>query len=166
MSDPPYEWSDRRQDDGEPGVLSLVFQLSRRLATALEREVAPFGVTAQQAALLLRVCATRGASPSQLVPRLGTDTAGLTRLVDRLEAKGLVARGTRPGDRRGIVIEPTEAGRALAPRLLPAMRYVSARCLAGFSAEESALLKTLLHRALDNAAMDEHGPSDELGERE
>ena len=67
----------------------LIHQVSRELTNALERRLAPHGLTAQQAALLIN--AARGeTSPKRLAPLLGTDTAGMTRLLDRLEAKGLV----------------------------------------------------------------------------
>ena len=146
----PPESLDQRQDGLDQGIASLVFHLSRHLATALERRVAPFDVTAQQAALLIRASTTRDASPSRLASGLGTDNAGITRLLDRLEAKGLVARRTSPTDRRAIVIEPTDAGRALVPQLLPAFRGVTAQLLAGFSVQEAAVLQAMLRRLLSN----------------
>jgi DNA-binding MarR family transcriptional regulator len=92
---------------------------------------------------------------------LGTDNAGITRLLDRLEAKGLVMRRTSPTDRRAIVVEPTAAGRALVPHLLPVIRGVTAQLLDGFSAEELPVLQALLRRLLDNVTPPEHG--DERG---
>src|SRR5713101_4698162 len=92
----------------------LIHQVSRELTTALERRLAPHDITTQQAALLIN--AARGeTSPKRLTSLLGTDTAGMTRLLDRLEAKGLVKRHSNPGDRRAIIIEVTQKGRALGP---------------------------------------------------
>jgi hypothetical protein len=71
---------------------SLIHRVSRELRTALEAQLAPFGVTAQQAGLLLR-SARQEISPNQLAPLLGTDTAGMTRLLDRLEDKGSSSAG-------------------------------------------------------------------------
>jgi DNA-binding MarR family transcriptional regulator len=45
--------------------------------------------------------------------------SGLTRLVDRLEAQGLVTRGSSPGDRRGTVVAITREGSALVRRMWP-----------------------------------------------
>ncbi|WP_112134823.1 MarR family winged helix-turn-helix transcriptional regulator [Glycomyces dulcitolivorans] len=41
-------------------------------------------------------------------------TGGVTRLIDRMEAAGLVARGANPDDRRGRMVRLTEAGEAKA----------------------------------------------------
>lgn len=70
---------------------SLLHRAAKELTTALERSLAPYDVTAQQAALLLRLRTETG--PSRLAAALGTDTAGMTRLLDRLEDKGLIRRG-------------------------------------------------------------------------
>lgn len=45
--------------------------------------------------------------------------SGLTRLVDRLEAQGLVTREPSPGDRRGTVVAITRDGSALVRRMWP-----------------------------------------------
>jgi DNA-binding MarR family transcriptional regulator len=45
--------------------------------------------------------------------------SGLTRLVDRLEAAGLVRRSPSPGDRRGTVVAITREGSALIKRMWP-----------------------------------------------
>jgi DNA-binding MarR family transcriptional regulator len=45
--------------------------------------------------------------------------SGLTRLVDRLEAAGLVRREPSPGDRRGTVVSITREGSAVLRRMWP-----------------------------------------------
>lgn len=127
----------------------LISRLARELRTAIEAELAPLGVTAQQGALILHVA--RGtSSPSQCAGPLGTDTAGMTRLLDRLEEKGLIRRGRRPGDRRAVVIELTDGGQALHPRVAPVFDQVSARLTAGFTPAERATISDLLQRMIDN----------------
>lgn len=128
---------------------SLVHQVGRELNTALERQLAPLGLTAQQAALLMHA-SQQEASPSRLTELLGTDTAGMTRLLDRLEAKGLLRRRHHPADRRAVIIELTGDGRALAPRLPPIFGRVVTQLLAGFSAEDIDRLAAMLQRMLGN----------------
>ncbi len=128
---------------------SLVHRVARELSSALDRQLAAFDLTAQQAALLL-LAARQTVSPSQLKDRLGTDTAGMTRLLDRLEAKGLLTRGRHPEDRRAIIIEPTERGRSLVPRLAPIFRRLNGQLLAGLSEDEVLHLTTTLQHMLDN----------------
>ena len=128
---------------------SLLHQVARDLATTLDRRLAPFGVTAQQAALLLHVSRGR-ASPSQLMTALGTDTAGMTKLAERLEAKHLIERHHNPRDRRSVLISLTEYGQALVPQFGPVFGRVTSQLFGGFSAEEIAILNTMLERMRDN----------------
>jgi DNA-binding MarR family transcriptional regulator len=140
---------DTEQRQARLGSGSLIQQVARELTTTLERRLAPFDVTAQQAALLLRA-GRQESTPSQLKEVLGTDTAGMTRLLDRLEAKGLLARRRHPDDRRAIVIALTDEARTLIPRLGPVFAQVTGQLLAGFTEAETEQLTGLLHRALGN----------------
>ena len=127
----------------------LIHQVSRELTTILERQFAAYEITAQQAGLLIN--AARGqTSPKQLASLLGTDTAGMTRLLDRLEAKGLARRRANPDDRRALVIEVTEKGRALVPRVVPVFGRAARNLLTGFSPAEIGQATGLLQRMLAN----------------
>jgi DNA-binding MarR family transcriptional regulator len=130
---------------------SLLQRTAKELSTALERALAPFDVTAQQAALLLRL--RTETVPSRLAVALGTDTAGMTRLLDRLEDKALVRRTRHPSDRRSVQIELTETGTALVPRLAPAFGTIMRRLFDGFAEEELQQLTGMLGRMLDNLAV-------------
>ena len=133
------------------GAGSLLHQVARDLATALDRQLAPLGVTAQQAALLLHA-SRQQYSPSQLMSLLGTDTAGMTKLADRLEAKHLIERHPNPQDRRSVLITLTPDGQALVPRLAPVFGRVTRQLLNGFSPSEVSVLTTMLERMRGNIA--------------
>lgn len=132
---------------------SLLQQVGRELATTLQRRLTPFGITAQQAALLLHA-GRHDHSPSQLMALLGTDTAGMTRLLDRLERKGLLNRRKHPDDRRSVLIEITDQGSAIVPHLPPVFGCVTGQLLAGFSSDEVSQLTALLQRMLENLHTD------------
>lgn len=129
---------------------SLLHRTAKELTTELERSLAPYDVTAQQAALLLRLRTETG--PSRLAAALGTDTAGMTRLLDRLEDKDLVRRVRDSSDRRSVRVELTDTGAALAPRLAPAFGMVTSRLFDGFSSDDLRALALMLRRMLDNLA--------------
>jgi DNA-binding MarR family transcriptional regulator len=131
---------------------SLLHQVARDLATALDRQLAPLGLTAQQAALLLHASRRQPASPRQLIAALGTDTAGMTKLADRLEAKRLIERHPNPEDRRSVLIALTTDGQALLPRIRPAFGRVTRQLFQGFSADEISVLTALLERMQANLA--------------
>jgi len=129
---------------------SLLHQVARDLATALDRQLAPLGLTAQQAALLH--VSRQQSSPSQLMTALGTDTAGMTKLADRLEAKHLVERRPNPADRRSVIVALTEHGQALVPQLGPVFGRITNQLFNGFSTDEIGVLTTMLERMRDNLA--------------
>jgi DNA-binding MarR family transcriptional regulator len=74
----------------------------------------------------------------------------MTRLLDRLESKGLIRRRRNPDDRRSIVFELTDDGRTLVPRIGPVFGRVIRRLLDGFSEPEIRQLTALLQRMTDN----------------
>src|SRR5690348_10143807 len=128
---------------------SLLSQVGRAQTTALDRQFAEFGVTTQQAALLIHA-GVGPTMPSSLTAALGTDTAGITRLLDRLEAKALVRRRPHLADRRAVVVELTDDGNALLPRLAPVFGRVTAQMFDGLSPEDIEDLLSICKRLLAN----------------
>jgi len=122
----------------------LVIHVARELRTVVDRQVAPLGLTMQQAELLVWTYRQHGASATQLTELLFTDDAGVSRLVGRLEAKGLMTRRVGVGDRRARALHLTPSGRALARRLLRFAGRGNDMLLAGLSQRECAELRRLL----------------------
>ncbi|MGH6835650.1 MAG: MarR family winged helix-turn-helix transcriptional regulator [Methylocella sp.] len=138
----------------EPEFPSLFFLLARELRTVLDRRMGEHGLTLQQAQLLIRCGRNRGASAKALMPHLGTDEAGISRLIDRLEAAGLVER--RPGeDRRSTALEPTKRGRSLIPKLEDVFKTCREQFLAGLTRREIEEFEHLARRVLANAKISE-----------
>lgn len=81
---------------------------------------------------------------------LGLTPSGAVRLIDRLEADGLVVRGPGP-DGRSRAITLTQPGRAAATDLSRARTTVLTGMLAGFSADELQALEGMLGRMMRNA---------------
>jgi DNA-binding MarR family transcriptional regulator len=85
---------------------------------------------------------------ADIAHHLGHDTGATTRLLDQLEARGLVARKRDRADRRVVNIALTAKGRALADRMVPRVVGFWNEMLEGFSLAESAVLVDLLARLL------------------
>jgi len=79
------------------------------------------------------------------------DAGAMTRLLDRLEAKGLVRRVRSPDDRRVVNLELTPEGREAAKTIPEVLSTLQNQCLAGFTEDEWQTLKGLLRRVLVNA---------------
>jgi DNA-binding MarR family transcriptional regulator len=91
-------------------LLETNARLERQLGAALE---AAMGLPLAWFEVLLRVDRSEGGflSMSELASQTVYSSGGTTRLVDRIEAQGLVERGQCPSDRRGVNVRLTEAGR-------------------------------------------------------
>ena len=134
----------------EPTLPALIFLLARTMRIVLDRRMHEHGLTLQQAQLLLRCSQNKGASAKALIPHLGTDEAGISRLIDRLEAAGLAER--RPGkDRRSITLEPTKRGTLLVPSLKDVFKECREQFLGGLTRKEIEEFERLTHRVLANA---------------
>ena len=114
-------------------VTSLVTQVARGIRPTLVQRFGELGLTSQQAGVLLHVSGGT-TSPRRLADLLGTDTAGMTRLVDRLVEKAYLRRLPATTDRRAITVELTAAGRKLLPKIMPIFDEAAATITAGIPA--------------------------------
>src|SRR6201993_3272415 len=86
---------------------------------AKDPELAPLEISAAQY-VVISVLAKSKCGPdsaTQLCKDLSYDAGAMTRMIDRLEAKGLISRRRCPEDRRLVKLELTEAGLAALPKL-------------------------------------------------
>jgi DNA-binding MarR family transcriptional regulator len=120
-------------------------------ALAADAEVAALEVTAAQYVIIAQLAEKEANSSAQLCKSFSYDAGAMTRMVDRLEAKGLVERRRCPDDRRLINLELTEAGKALFPKMKAIAAAVQNRFLRGFTKDEVRQLERLLGRILENA---------------
>ena len=74
----------------------------------------------------------------QLSERTGTRASTLTGLLDRLENRGYVTRELDPADRRSFRLPLTEAGQAVATRVLTAIADLEREALSGLSGTQIA----------------------------
>ena len=132
------------------GVIRLVHRVRVEVIDALDRELAPFDISAAQLIVLASVADSEAGSPARLCKSISYDPGAMTRMIDRLEQKGLVRRIPNPDDRRATSLEMTAAGKALYPQLVAAKEAVAARFLRGFSEAETRTLERLLNRLLEN----------------
>jgi MarR family transcriptional regulator, multiple antibiotic resistance protein MarR len=97
------------------------------LIDALDLELSKFDISAPQLFVLASVANKQAASASTLCKSISYDPGAMTRMIDRLEQKGLIRRSPNPGDRRATNLDLTSAGKALYPQLLATKESVQAR---------------------------------------
>jgi len=133
-----------------------VGHMMRRISTNVGQAVTsrmwePDGPTFPQWAPLYKLHLGHATTVAELARECQLDTGAMTRLLDRLEAKGLCKRVRSLSDRRVVNIELTDEGRAAARQVPHVLCRVQNECLAGFSRDEWVQLKGLLRRFLDNS---------------
>lgn len=107
--------------------LETAFEAWRRAAGALDAAMcAAQGLSPVERRALVQVLGAPCAS-GELARRIGLTRAGVTALIDRLEARGLVLRQPDPADRRKIYIAPTDGARSLIDEAEAPLRIALAR---------------------------------------
>lgn len=136
----------------------LMTRVKVEMLAALDRELmadphlSSLEVTAAQFVVLVRLVGQGSRkSASDLCKELSYDAGAMTRMIDRLEKKGLVRRMRCTKDRRLNYLEATEAGRAAYPRMVNISVAVQNRFLRGLEQDDVQKLRDYLTRMLHNA---------------
>lgn len=126
---------------------ALIGQIGRQWRRAIDRHLQPFGLTEATWLPLLHVA--RAAAPmrqKELAASLSLDGSSVVRLLDALEAAGLVERREQGSDRRAKAIVLTALGRSTVAEVELSVTQVREEALAGLSdAELLSTQATLLH---------------------
>ncbi|MBC7602454.1 MAG: MarR family transcriptional regulator [Ramlibacter sp.] len=120
-------------------------------SSAVDHELEPNGLTSAQWVPLLKLYMGHGSTVAELASACSLDAGGMTRLLDRLETKGLLRRVRSSEDRRVVNLELTDEGREVAMGIPALLCGIQNSHMRGFSVDEWEQLKSLLRRILDNA---------------
>jgi DNA-binding MarR family transcriptional regulator len=89
---------------------------------------------------------------NELARKMDVDAGAVTRMLDRLEAKGLLERVRSESDRRVVHLQLTAAGQATAAEVPHVLAAVNNDLLRGFSEAEWKQLRKFIDRLTANAA--------------
>ena len=92
-------------------------QVSNHVSHAFALQVEECGVTVAEWVLLRKLWGRDATGPSRLAEETGLTRGAVSKLADRLLAKGLIERTPSTEDRRAHSLALTAAGAALVPRL-------------------------------------------------
>ena len=140
---------DPKSFDPKAGIGGLVARVRVKLLDALDADLAPYDITAAQYVILVNL-ASGVESASSLCRGVSYDPGAMTRMIDRLERKGLVRRVRSAEDRRVVKLALTDEGKAVYPKLVARAAAVINRSLRGFTKSEAQQLESLLQRMLVN----------------
>ena len=105
----------------------------------------PFGLRPVEYTVLTLIAENPGGSLAQLARALAVTAPNITTMVDRLEARGLIARSQSDRDRRAQVLHTTAKGAALV-RKTTQLILDAERMALGLTPGEQAMLVELLHK--------------------
>jgi len=142
---------DPKTFDPDRGIGRLLSRVKMGLQEALDRELAPFDITSAQYVILVNLAHNEADSASELCKGVSYDPGAMTRMLDRLERKGLIRRVRCGNDRRKVILQLTDEGKAVYPKLVAVHVKVLNHFLRNFSKTQAAQLETLLRRMLANA---------------
>lgn len=128
----------------------LLRRLKQSIVSAADVHLTEHGLTHAQwgPMLTMRLCGT--SSVAFLVRELDTDAGAMTRMLDRLEVKGLCQRERSAEDRRVVLVSLTDEGLRITNEVTAVLSDVFNAHLDGFSEDEWRLLIKLLQRMLAN----------------
>lgn len=137
--------------DLERSLPFLMHLIVSQVETEVNKHARAYGLKIEGVRVLFRLLAKDHLSVNELAKLTGIETSTLSRLLDRMSAKGLLRRSRDPDDKRSVLVSLTTKGRKLAQQHRPVYYKDYDRVLlSGFTAEESAAFRKALMRMLDN----------------
>ncbi len=147
---------DAKPLDLRESIAGLVSQTRVALFAALDEEfqrdadVAALEVTTAQFTVIAYVLKKDVNSACVLCERLDYDRGAMSRMIDRLESKGLIRRVPLAHTRRGFALEVTPAGRAAFPKMEACAIRVVNRMLRGLTKAQVRETEKVLKQMLAN----------------
>jgi DNA-binding MarR family transcriptional regulator len=146
---PPPEISQYQLGESVGYLITRVKSTLSNMVT--QRTMAELGITSTQGSILFMVASGKCLLAAELAREYGIDASAVTRLIDRLEKRGLLSRVRSSEDRRVVRLALTPEGLEIAARMPGIFTSVIDELLTGFTAEETGFLKSMLRRVLVNS---------------
>lgn len=151
-ADRPFPRYDGARYDVSQSVGLQIVNVMGMMRREVERRMAALGLTDAQWKPLWLLSSGRADTGLEMARLLEMDAGALTRLLDRLEGKGLIERVRSAADRRVVHLRLTPAGGDAAARVPHVLAAVNNDFLQGFSEADWLQLRALLARLAGNGA--------------
>src|SRR3981189_2009571 len=122
-----------------------------------DEEVASLEVTAAQFVIIANVLKGHANSACELCKYMDYDRGAMSRMIDRLETKGLIRRVALAHTRRTMALEVTEAGKAAFPKMQACLTRVVNPLLKGVTKSQVREVEKALKRMLANSCESDAG---------
>jgi len=156
---PPASFYKAQGYQPEESIGYLMRQILTIVGLEVESQLAHTDLTNAQWIPLFKLSIGQASTAAELARECRLDAGAMTRMLDRMEAKGLLRRERSAADRRIVTITLTDAGREAAREIPEVLSRVQNAHLAGFSDQEFQTLKGYLRRILSNANPQQDAPT-------
>lgn len=129
----------------------LVARTRQLILAHLSDETLPMGLTGTQAIMLYKIKVRANVTAADLAREHSIDASAITRLLDRLEKRGLLVRVRDKTDRRAVLLSLTEEGTAIAIRFTEIYEASISHLLRGFNEGEVGQFKDFMRRIIANS---------------
>jgi DNA-binding MarR family transcriptional regulator len=146
---PPADFYQAASYCAEESVGYLMKRIMLSIVSQADKRLDLHGLTSAQWGPLMRLKNVGGATVAELARWLNVDAGAMTRLLDRLEKKGLCKRVRSTEDRRVVQVELTPDGEAAIAEVPAVLSEVLNAHLAGFSKSEWVALRNYLQRMVE-----------------
>ena len=138
--------------DLEDCLAYLASRSAKQLASALEKRLAPHGISRARWMVLYYTEKYDHLTQARLAGLCGTREPPIVRMIDRMEAEGLVKRKADKDDRRVRVVVPTKKGQALNREILPVVEAFKDDAIRGIPENEMEIFRQVLETMVRNTA--------------
>jgi DNA-binding MarR family transcriptional regulator len=98
-------------------ITHMIFRISRKHRVVVANLLRPFGLFPGQELLLMQLSERKGRPQADLVETLGIDHSTVTKMLQRMQASGVIDRVASPDDGRVVLVCLTEEGRRLRAKI-------------------------------------------------
>jgi DNA-binding MarR family transcriptional regulator len=144
--------SDRPDTAADTEEWRLMYEAFALLRKETDRALLPLGMTVAQTYVLAVLDVVERPLPvTELARVMLQESPSVTRLVDRMSARGLVERLDDPTDRRRSLVAATTKGKKVLEEVRKPANATSDEAFGALTARERATLKRLLRKFTDAA---------------
>ena len=120
--------------------------MGKRFATQLM----PFNMSLIEWRICVTLYELQNSTLGQLAEKTSYETSTLSRTINGLTTKKLIARVQSKSDRRSFALKLTPKGRALTAKIIPLAKEYENSAIANFNSKEADQLRAMLSRVYEN----------------
>jgi len=128
----------------------MIGPVTAAVMEAHSKALAPLGLSAREAMVIANCAWGEANTPGALAWFSGLDVSTMTRMLDRLEAKGLIKRSRGGDDRRKVFVRLTSRGLARFRKGLPIAAAIARTAWRGVTKQEIRGLRKVFNKILRN----------------